>query len=409
MLKQLQEKLEKGRALMAKVRHQAGKDHDFSKVTEFSGSDEEKVASVQKLNNDLQAWAKQLDGLRELEVAYTREEKADQDAIRSGRPGFGGTSERESGAKALTFGAALMKSGALEHREREFELKGVQFKTLFERGAGWAPESLRSGVVVPYAMRPIQILDILPVVPTGQAAYKYMEETTRSEALVVEKAEGAAAGEMQLALTERSVTVEKLPAYLPVTDEQIADVEGIEAYVNDRIMEALRRRADYQVINGSGVTPFMLGILAKTGTQATAAVSADGNADTILRAIKDVSVTGRAIASAILMHQTDWMNERLRKTKDGAYIWGNPSDAGPQGMWGIPVAQTDSLTQGTAIVGDFRMYAAYVARQEIAVKVGLVNDDLIKGRQAVVATARGAIVWRRPAAFSIVTLPPVAA
>ena len=59
MLKQLLEKIEKGRALLAKVRAQAGADHDFSKGTEFNGTDEEKCASVRKLNDDLIAWAKQ--------------------------------------------------------------------------------------------------------------------------------------------------------------------------------------------------------------------------------------------------------------------------------------------------------------------------------------------------------------
>lgn len=408
MLKQLLEKIEKGRALLAKVRKQAGDDYDFSKVTEFSGTDEEKCASMRKLNDDLVEWSKQLDGIRAIEAGVAREEKADRDAIENGRPSFGDTKggERHE-VKKVSFGEAILKSGALDRKMRgeDVEIKGIELKTLFERSAGFAPESLRTGLLVPYAVRPIQVLDIIPKLTTGMAAYKYMDETTLDTSLVVEKAEGAAAGEAQFAWTERSVTIEKLPAYLPVTDEQLEDVEGIASLIDARLGEAIMRRADYQSLNGTGVTPLMLGILQKSGTQATAAVAGDGNADTILRAIKDVSVTGRAIASAIIMHQTDWMNERLRKTLEGAYIWGSPADAGPQGMWGVPVAQSDSLTAGTAVVGDFRMHSAFVMRQDLKVRVGLVNDDLVKGRQAVVGTVRGAFVWNRAAAFSVVTLP----
>jgi len=201
------------------------------------------------------------------------------------------------------------------------------------------------------------------------------------------------------------VTIEKIPAYVPVTDEQLADVAQAESYLNNRLPEAVRRRLDYQALHGTGVTPLMLGVINKTGIQETAAADGDATADHIARAIKDVSVTGRAIASAIIMHPTDYLNERLRKTKDGAYVWGNPSMPGITSMWGLPIAQADSLAAGKAIVGDFRQYCAFVEREGMVVKMGWVNDDFIKGRNAIVAYLRGAFVWYRAAAFNYITLP----
>ena len=44
-----------------------------------------------------------------------------------------------------------------------------------------------------------------------------------------------------------------------------------------------------------------------------------------------------------------------------------------------------------------------VERQGMDVQLGMVNDDFIKGKKAVRATIRVALVWTRPAAFSTCT------
>lgn len=411
MLKQLLEKLEKARADLRKVYDEAGSEMDFSLVKSVSGTTAEKIGAVRKMNDEMEALGKQIDDLRAIESSKAKSESEEKAAIEKARIAMPGSKAAEdAGRKAVadSLGRAFTKAGAHlkeNHHRKEFLLEDFELKTLMERSAGWPTESLRSGRLVDYAVRPIQVLDLIPKLRTSYAAFKYIEETTRDESLIVEKAEGAAYGEGQFALTERSATIEKLPAYLPVTDEQLEDVEGVESYIDNRLREALLRRADYQALNGTGVTPLMLGITQKSGTQSVSPAADDGIADVIARAIKDVMVTGRAIASGIIMHPTDWLEERLRKTKDGAYIWGNPSDAGPSTMWGLPVAQADSLTAGGAVVGDFRMHSAFVERRGIVVKVGYVNDDLAKGRQAVVASLRGAFVWDRAAAFAEVDLP----
>lgn len=415
MIKKLQEAIEKGRAQLAKVYEQAGDDMDFSKVTEFSGTDQEKVKAVRALNDDMTVKGAQLADLMAIAKGKELQEKADADAVRAGRPGV---PEKKAGkgqeqdAEPLSLGSFMRKHGAFEKgnydKEIKAELSPVELKTLFQRSAGWNPESLRSGRLVPYAVRPPNFFDVVPQIPTSMAAYKYMDETTLDDSLVVEKAEGNAAGEMELALTERSVTIEKIPAALPVTDEQLEDQEGIEAYVNLRLTEALRRRASDRGINGTGVTPLVLGVINKSGIQTTAAAQNDAIADHIARAIKDVRVTGRAFASHIILNPTDWLTERLRKTVDGAYIWGNPGETGLGGMWGLPIVQDDSLAAGKAVIGDFATHSLFVARRDIVIKVGYYNDDILKGRQMVVASLRGAFVWDRAAAFNYITLPTVA-
>lgn len=402
-LKKAEEKLAKIRADIGTVFSQAGDSMDFSKVSIVAGTDGEKMAKLREMNSDAEKAGKEVADLNEIIGIKDRSDREAEEIKAANRVAHPTIKSDESEAEYKdSIGKAFVKAQAHLQSKRNHE---IELKTDFTTSAGWAPESLRTGRLVDKAVRPIQVMDLIPVERTSMAAVKYMEETTLTDTNVVEKAEGSAYGEAALALTERSVTVEKLPVYLPVTDEQLEDVAQAQSYIDNRLPAMLMRRLDSQALNGTGVTPLMRGVLNASGLLSQASSAGDGNADVILRAINAVRVTGRAIASAIILHPTDWLNERLRKDKNGQYIWGNPSESGITSMWGLPVAQADSLAQGTAIVGDFRVYSAFVERRGLVVKVGYVNDDFIKGRQAIRADLRGCFVWYRGAAFNQVTLP----
>jgi hypothetical protein len=65
-------------------------------------------------------------------------------------------------------------------------------------------------------------------------------------------------------------------------------------------------------------------------------------------------VTGRAIPTHHLIHPTDWQDVRLTRTADGIYIFGSPTDSGPDRLWGLPVVQQDADAAGTGYVGSFQ-------------------------------------------------------
>ncbi len=413
-LKQLLETLAKTRADLAQVFDQA-EGGDFKRVTCISGTDEEKCAAVRKMSADSDAIQKQVDELRDLERIKSQNEKAQEAALKAGRPIHpqeDKAGRQDEPAPALSLGAMFIKVGAhlKENFNKEFFLQGLSLKTIMDRGTtgGWAPNPIQTSRLVAYAVRPPNFLDLMPTRQTDQNAVVYEEETTLTESNVIEKAESATFGEAALAYTKRTVTVEKIPVMIPVSDEQLEDVPYIQSLIEQRLGEMLIRRVSYQGINGTGVTPLLAG-LNTTGVPTmgtTAAVSGDGNADAIARGIKDVRVTGRAIPSAIVMNPTDWLNERLRKTKDGAYIWGSPAVEGMGSMWGLPIVIEDALTAGYALAGDFRMYGAWVEKRGITVKVTDSHASyFVTGTQYIRADMRGCYVWERPTAFSLVTLP----
>src|SRR5207247_2586670 len=101
----------------------------------------------------------------------------------------------------------------------------------------------------------------------------------------------------------------------------------------------------------------------------------DPSPDAIYKAMVKVQITGRAYPSVVVMHPTDFQNIRLLRTAEGVYIWGSPSDAGLSRIWGLPVAVSDAIAQGTALVGDFANFCGLVFRSEITIQAGYINDD----------------------------------
>lgn len=310
-----------------------------------------------------------------------------------------------NGEKGKSFGKHFVESDAFKNYhggQGPSVHLDVEVKTLFQRTAGWAPESTRTGKVVEYATRPIQVTDLIPSTTTTQSSIKYMEETTFTNA-AAETAEAGTYPEAALALTEKSVTVEKVAVWLPVTDEQLEDVARVEQYVDNRLRFMLMQRLDEQILTGDGVTPNLLGILNKTGIQ-TQAKGADPVPDAIYKAITKIRVTGRAIPNATIQHPNDWQDIRLLRTSDGLYIWGNPSEAGPERIWGLGVVQSDAETENTGLVGDFVNFSEVSFRRGVDIQVTNAHSDFfIKGKQAIRADFRCAVIWYRPAAFCTVT------
>jgi HK97 family phage major capsid protein len=283
----------------------------------------------------------------------------------------------------------------------DIEIADFDLKVLLETSTGFAPETTRTAYIEMFRHRPLQIIELMPTAQTSQMAIVYMEETTSTNA-AAETAEGGTKPEAELAFTEKTSPVRKIPVWLPVTDEQLEDVPFLQNFIDSRLRFFLEQRLDGQILVGNGVAPNLRGIINTVGIQ-TQAKGADPTPDAIYKAMVKVRVTGRALPNAVAMHSNDWTDIRLLKTTDGVYIWGPPMDPGPERIWGIPVALNEALTENTALVGDFN-YAQLVYRRGISTQVTNSHADFfIKNLQAIRAEMRVAVVVYRPTAFCTVT------
>lgn len=414
MLTDLRGELEERRKKLARVYEQAkgttdeanGQPfYDLTKAEDLEGDSAARVEQVRKMNAEIDELHAQV---KEQDTLAAGEKRLDDLATVDRKP-IHSTGGREQALVAKSFGQLLVESEAFRGYRPGSRGLGpmaeldVPFRaTLFETGAGWAPESTRIGRVEFKPLRPApHVVDFIPEFSTRQAAVVYMEETTHTDN-AAEIAEGAIYGEAAFVLTQRTKTVRKIGSWLPVTDEQLADEDEARDYVDNRLTYQLARRVDGQALVGSGVAPNVEGTENVTGIQ-TQALGTDPIFDAALKLFVLIQSDGFAEPSVAFIAPTKWQTVRLTRTADGIYILGNPADPGPERLWGVPMVQTTAHTATKIVAGDYANYGGLYVRKGVEVQVGYQSDDFIKGRLAIRADVRVAMVHFRPKAFGVVT------
>ncbi|MFI7678558.1 phage major capsid protein [Actinophytocola sp. NPDC049390] len=394
---------EKSKTLHA-VFDEAGPEMDLDKVKTLSGDSRAKAAEIRKMNDELTDLGKQRDDLLAVQKA------ADAAREQKGQDGPGEREDRrpDRDREYKSFGQRFIESAQYKAwTPNSGELKtthiDVELKTLFQRTDGWSPEVLRSGRVVPIATTPIDVLDLFPVVTTSQSANKYMQETVYTNN-AAELAEAGLYPESAFKVVEVTDPIQKIGNSLPITDEQLEDESQAKSYVEGRLLFGLRQRLNTQVLVGNGTSPNLRGLLNVVGIQ-TQAKGTDPVPDAVYKAmVKVMTGTGQAVPNAYVTNPLDWQEVRLLRTADGIYIWGSPSEAGPDRIWGLQVALAQGLTENTGVVGDFANFAELVARRGVELKTTDSHaDDFLNGKQRIRADVRVGVTFYRPTAFATVT------
>jgi len=395
--------------------------YDFNKVTVLGADVKGSVAvaeKVKQMNDELNELGEHADRMLEAEKAAAEHQARQKASSRFRLPGLSDGPDNKGQFQIKSLGELITQSkkykdwgGSAGGIDLSFDdvwltdllIKAqmgdtLSGKALMTTSAGYAPQAIRLPGIVEAVTRPIQLLDILPMFQTDQNAVVYMEETTRTHA-AAETSEGGTYAESAFVFTERSTPVRKITDSLPVTDEQLADVAMMNGYVNSRLMFGVRQRLDRQSLLGDGSAPNLRGLANVSGIQ-TQARGADPVVDTFFKAMVKVRVTGRSNPSPHLIHPTDWQGIRLQRTADGVYIWGAPSETGPERLWGLQVVQIDAGSAGTGYTGAFDVSnVGMFEKQGVDVQVGYTGTQFTEGKRTVRADTRAALAWFRPVAF----------
>jgi HK97 family phage major capsid protein len=380
------------------VLKQMGDTLDLSKVTVLTGTNEEKAAAIKNMNKEMADIGAECDALVVLEKAYTEDQARQKEAEEAALKGLPQPRKEGQESEIKDFGASVIaKKGWRDRGGVEID---IPLKTLMTTAAGFAPQSIRTGEVVPMVRRPTSVLDVIPFGRTTQAAIVYMEQTTRVNN-AAEAAEGNVLGEAQLVYTQRTQTVENVGTWIPVTAQQIEDEAQIEGIINVELMSMLRERMDSQILVGTGATPALQGILTRVGVQSFAA--AGDRFDACYDALKRIRVTGRSQPDHFIFHPNDWQQIRLARTDEGLYILGNPNEP-VERLWGMQIVETDAETENTVLAGAFATWVKLYEKRGILVEITDSEADYFSHfKYAIRATTRVANVVTRPAAFCMIT------
>jgi hypothetical protein len=254
-----------------------------------------------------------------------------------------------------------------------------------------------------HVFAPIGVIDLINVMNVTTGNVRYFQTTTFTNAADF-IAEGTLKPEVQPRWAPVDAPIETIADWTAVTLQALDDVPQLRSAIDFDLRTAIEVKVDNAILNGSGTSPQIKGILTTVGIQSIAYVATTSPADMVTKGIAAINAGGYGQVNAVVMNPTDaWTMRVTKAATTGVYYFGDPSQAGATSLWGYPIVMDPNMPAGFALVADFRMATLY-QRLGITFIVGLKNDDLIKNLQTIVCEERLALAIRRPGAFAKVAL-----
>ena len=322
------------------------------------------------------------------------------------------TAGAESGQQAeQSFGEQFVKSDAFQAMAQgRSKFARMEFKTAIINATGYN-QPLVPGQRIPGIVnnpnRVLTIRDVLPVGRTSSNLVEFTKEnvfTNNAGAQYVSPArENVTKPESGITFTLASAAVVTLAHFIPVSRQVLDDAPQLQSYVNGRLTYGLKLEEEDQLLNGSGTSGNISGILASgNNTAYNRAATGDTKLDALRKAITQAALS-EYTADTIVLNPEDWEAIELLKTSYGEYIFGGdmgPVDGMAPRVWGKRVVATNSIVQGTFLVGAMSMGAQIWDRMDAAVQISYEDGDNFKKNMAtLLAEERLALTVYRPAAF----------
>lgn len=257
-------------------------------------------------------------------------------------------------------------------------------------------------------MRPLTIRDLITSGTTNSDAIEYvlMGATTNAAAPVAEATAASggsgAKSESDMALSTATTSVKTIAHWIPATRRALADAGQLRTLIDSFLRYGLEEELEDQIVSGGGTGENFLGIistpLVQTQAYATDIVTTARKARTLIKTV------GRTDPTAYAMHPTDWETFDLAQDNEARYFFGGPSVLGNARLWGLPVVESEALTAGQAIIGDWKWAVLWQRMQAQILVSDSHSDFFIRNLIAILAEMRAAFAVIRPKAFCLIDL-----
>ena len=347
--------------------------------------------------------------------------------VASGRTGKG-KSLGEQFVSSPEFKAFMGKfpNGRIPDSAKGIMSPPVQFKDVVtgvsDTSGGAFVENDYTGMYEPLGRRTLTLRDLVSTRQTGSDTVEFVRQTTKVDAAApvaeATTAEGPTANTTTGAIEdaagagkkpEGSMAVEKVTAsvrtiavWIPATKRALSDASQLRGLIDDELRADLEEELEDQILNGDGNGENFAGIANTAGIQTQAYSATVTGLDPLLETTRKAKTKvkfggGRSVPSGYLMNPADW--EKI----DLARMAKNPANEATAGgvptLHGVPVVESEGVTEGVGYVGDFRKSVLW-DREQATIQVSDSHADFfIRNLVAVLAELRAAFGVIRPAAF----------
>lgn len=258
-------------------------------------------------------------------------------------------------------------------------------------------------------LRPLTIVDMISKGRTGGNLVEYVRinALTRAAAVVPEVTDVSGSGYTAGAKPQSSMAfeivqegVKTIAVWMPITRQILADAPQLESEIDNFEEQDLLLALEEEIISGTGGTHFR-GLENTPGITPHARVAADTDLLVTTRKARTTAmVIARARSTGFLFNPYDWQDiDLLRNATAGNFYFGGPMVMGTQQLWGLPVAESEVIPQGTAYTGDLKQMKIWDREQPTRRITDSHSDFFTHNLLAILTEERAAFGVRRPAAI----------
>jgi len=411
---QYQKLLQDARAIAAKAEEE-GRDFTADERQQVENIMKEVKALKTKLDQ-AKADAAMVREILDFNAEFEGEPKADPKKP-AGKPGKGSTIGEQFVNSPEFKGWMDQLGGRVPEKMRGLTSPPVKYQKLLkdlitgsdDESAGAFVETDYTRIYEALGRYPLNIFDLISRRTTTSDLVHFVRQTTRvqeatpvAEANVTEYsgATGEVSGEKPegaMAFEPVTTPVKTIAVWVPSTKRALSDAAQIRGLIDQELRDDAAEELEDQIINGDGIGENFTG-LANTAGVLTQAWNTD-LLTTTRQAITTLLVSGRQRATAWAIHPEDWETVDLLQDNDGQFYWSGPRSSGPPTLWGIPVVQSQSLTQGTGYLGNWRKMVVWDGEQATITVSDSHEDFFIRNMVAILCELRAAMGVIRPSAF----------
>jgi HK97 family phage major capsid protein len=238
------------------------------------------------------------------------------------------------------------------------------------------------------------IADLIPTVTIGNNSggtvswYEQTANTNNAEMV----AEGSApANASAFTWVEKTLSGKRISDYIKVSKNQIKDVDFINGEVQRLVERNMRIKENDQLINGTGLTVNIKGLLAYAQAFVTTGIQIDAaNIADLIGKCKTQIVTGMkdaAYPSHAFLNPAEVDGARYAKTSLDSYVFPNLMMGGVSSLAGVPILENSLVAANTLLVGDLSLATLFVF-DELVIEMKEVGDDAINGLVTIYAYKR---------------------
>ena len=294
---------------------------------------------------------------------------------------------------------AALKGSSSAMNNVKIELKAAGDMSFTDNVTGQVPQAYRIPGFNDLPQRETRMLD-LPVKATVDSNLIEWVYEANEDGSAGYTAEGQLKNQIDFDLLVGSEKVQKITAFITITDELLDDPSQMESKIRTKLTEKLLQAVEDGLYGGNGTTNLNgirnIATAFDPGTFATGSANEVENAnivDVIVVAKNQIQLANQSMPTAIVMNPTDVAAMKTVKvsTTDRRYVERVLVSGNTLSIDGTPVVVSNLVAPGEYVVGDFGLSTLYT-KQALTIEIGYNADNFVKNFKTIRAEWRGALV-----------------